>query len=243
MEPWLLLILSPFAGSFLGVLADRLPEGRDVLAARSRCAACGHVLGPADLVPILSWAWRRGRCGHCGAAIPLHLPLIEAGTMAGAALALALDPPGGALAGALVLWLLATLALADARHRRLPDVLTAALAVVALATALAAGHGGAALAGAAIGAGGFWLIRIAYRALRGREGLGMGDVKLMAGIGALHPLADLPLVVALGAGLGLAWALAAHRGRPPAALALPFGSFLCAGSALVLVAGWLAPAL
>ena len=68
---------APFVGSFLGVIAERLPAGRPVLIARSACPACDHRLGARDLVPVLSWLFNRGRCRHCGAALGLFYPGIE----------------------------------------------------------------------------------------------------------------------------------------------------------------------
>ncbi len=79
MQPdWLLPVLAaPFVGSFLGLLIARLPVGGAVVLGRSACLACRHPLGPADLVPILSWLLRRGRCRHCGVAISALYPLVE----------------------------------------------------------------------------------------------------------------------------------------------------------------------
>ena len=204
---WLVMV-APFVGSFLGVLADRLPRGEDVIAAPSRCRACGRRLGWGELIPILSVVVQRGRCRGCGAALPPFLPLAEAGALAAAGLAVALA--GSAvemLASALWLWALLALALADLRHRVLPDALTLALVLFGLAVASASPGqdvAGAVLSGAA-GAGAFALLRLGYRHLRGREGMGLGDVKLMAGIGAALPLAVLPAVTLAAACGGLAW--------------------------------------
>lgn len=227
----LLLAVSPAVGSFLAVLADRLPRGEDVIARPSACRACGTRLGVADLVPVLSFAVRRGRCGHCGAAIPPFVLYTEMLAM-GAALAaviVARDPAQMALV-ALVLWLLVALAVSDLVWFRLPDALNAALFAAALVVAWSEDRLVYGLAGAALGAGSFLALRRGYRALRGREGLGQGDVKLMAGLGALLGPPDLPLMV-LGAALaGLAGA-ALTRGGLGAARALPFGAPLCAAAA------------
>lgn len=231
---WLLL-LSPFVGSFLGVLADRLPRGEDAIAAPSRCRACGRRLGWAELIPILSWMRQRGRCAGCGAAVPAWLPLIEAGAVLAAALAVVLAATAAeAAASAAWLWILLALAVADLRDRLLPDTLTLALVAAGLAVAWAApGQGLAgALLSAAAGAGAFALLRLGYRRLRGREGLGLGDVKLMAGIGAALPVAALPAVTLAAACGGLALALVVADWRVRGA-ELPFGAFLAGAAALV----------
>jgi leader peptidase (prepilin peptidase)/N-methyltransferase len=231
---WLLAV-APFVGSFLGVLADRLPRGEDVIAAPSRCRACGRRLGWGELIPILSFVVQRGRCRGCGAALPPFLPLAEAGALGLAGLAVALaGSVAEMLASALWLWALLALALADLRYRVLPDALTLALVLFGLAVASASPGqdvAGALLSGV-VGAGAFALLRLGYRHLRGREGMGPGDVKLMAGIGAALPLATLPAVTLAAACGGLALALVIADWRRGGA-ELPFGAFLAAGAALV----------
>lgn len=247
-EPLRLVVLlaGPAAGSFAALLAERLPRGEPVLLARSRCRACGARLGVAELVPILAYLVLGGRCRHCGAALPRQLIEAELAGLALGAAAAFLAPDGAAAVAALAfLACLLALALADLQCFRLPRPLTLALLPLGLALQFAGGApGGAAPAlwqgvlGAALGAGVFWLIGAAYLALRGRPGLGAGDVRLMGGIGAgLGPLA-LPWVALIGAGAGLALALlrAAVRGRRPRATArLPFGAFLAAAAAAVWV--------
>lgn len=251
----LMALLGAAAGSFAGVLADRLPRGEDVLVARSRCRSCGRALGPRDLVPVLSFAVSRGRCRTCGAAIPPWLLLMELAGAGLGMLALIAAPPGlPALAlTAAVLWCLLALAAADLLWFRLPDALTASLLALALAVAALQGGGmhptlAEAAITAAAASGVFWAIRAAYKALRGREGLGLGDVKLIAGLGALAGPPDLPLVVLLAA-LGaltsvLAGAAAAALRAPSPGRAearrhlaatrpLPFGAALAAAGALV----------
>jgi leader peptidase (prepilin peptidase)/N-methyltransferase len=79
------LVIAPFIGSFLGVLVHRLPSGRGVVAGRSACRQCGHVLGPLELVPLVSWLALRGRCRHCHATIGAFYLLIELAALAVAA--------------------------------------------------------------------------------------------------------------------------------------------------------------
>lgn len=243
----LLLILAPAIGSFLALLVDRLPRGEDVILSRSRCRDCGTALRPPDLVPLLSWPMLRGRCRHCRAAIPVETWGMELGALLLAVLALWVSgDPWQAVTTALVLWLLLALAVCDLRWMLLPDALTAALLASALGLAWAQHLLPEALIGAVAGAGSFWLIRIAYAVLRRREGLGLGDVKLMAGIGALTGVYHLPLLVLVAAGgallvvslLQVAWPLA--RGMRPALDAqgaLPFGTALCGAMMLLWLLG------
>ncbi|APZ54045.1 prepilin peptidase [Salipiger abyssi] len=231
------VLLGPFIGSFLGVLAERLPRGEDVVRRPSACRCCGARLGPADLVPILSFALRRGRCRHCAAPIPPWLLYTEILATGAACLAvLAGGTPAGIWYAALFLWLLIVLGMCDLMFFRLPDILTGALLVLTLVGAAIWEPGGLgpALIAAAAGAGSFLALRIGYRLLRRREGLGLGDVKLMAGLGAFAGLRDLPLLVLLAALAALGAALAGRLGRgrlPRGDLALPFGASLCAAAA------------
>ncbi|WP_150297507.1 prepilin peptidase [Salipiger aestuarii] len=233
------LLLAPCVGSFLAVLADRLPRGEDVVTRPSACRACGARLGPADLVPVLSFCLRRGHCGTCAAPIPSWLLYVEIAATGLAALAVAAG--GGAVqvwVSLLWLWLLLALGVADARAFRLPDVLVLALCAVAAAGMALVGAPiwpppGQALAGALLGSGAFLTLRLGYRALRGREGLGLGDVKLMAGLGAFAGPFDLPLVVLMAALGGLAGAVSWRRARLRRHLKLPFGSALCAAAGLL----------
>ncbi|PWJ15790.1 prepilin peptidase [Jannaschia seohaensis] len=231
----LLILAGPAIGSFLAVLVDRLPRGEDVVAARSRCRACGTVLSGRDLVPILSYLAARGRCRHCGAAIPGTTLLLEIGALGVAGLAV-LAGGGAAQMGlsALWLWLLLALAAADLTWMRLPDPLTALLLVVALGIALLPGGLGLgpALLGALLGSGAFLALRAGYARLRGREGLGLGDVKLMAGLGAFSGPLDLPLLTLIGAALALA-AVLLTRGPLEGTRPLPFGAALCAAGSLL----------
>lgn len=231
--PLLILLISPAVGSFLGVLADRLPRGESVIHPRSACRQCNTRLSAADLVPVLSYAWTRGRCRHCGAAVaPWHL-YIELTAIGLAAIAVAMG--GGTtdmLLQAALLWTLLALIATDLMWFRLPDPLTGTLLALALALSLRPGADpapAAALIGGCLGAGSFWLIRVAYRRLRGRDGLGLGDVKLMAGLGALSGPLLLPHLILLAALGALAAALlqrlsdreALNPTRP-----LPFGAAL-----------------
>lgn len=235
----LVVLIGPAIGSFLAVLADRLPRGEDILSRPSACRSCARRLRPVELIPILSFLLLRGRCRGCGAAIPawsLYCELAAGGL--GVLAVLAGGPAIWVWTTAVALWLLLGLTLTDLLWFRLPNPLTAALLAVALVRGAQMPGPGLwpALSGAVLGSGAFWGLRLAYLRLRGREGLGLGDVKLMAGLGALAGpflLPHLVLFAALGT-LALAW-----LGRNGAALhaqtRLPFGAGLAISGAFVIL--------
>lgn len=240
---WLLVTagLGPLVGSFVGLLSVRLPQGRPVGVARSACAACGRRLGPAELIPVLSFVALRGRCRACRAAIPRRYPAIELGCLAIGAWAAAVHPGAPALLTALLGWGLLFIAVIDAEHLWLPDRLTLPLTGAGLA--IAAAEGGEALTARAIGAGAGWLLLAGlaalYARLRGREGLGAGDARLLAASGAWVGWTGLPsvLVWASLAGLSLAAARTLTRGPPRADEPLPFGTYLALGTWLTWLYG------
>ena len=231
------LLLAPFVGSFLGVLIARLPHGRPVALARSACDHCGTPLAARDLVPLLSYAALRGRCRTCAGPIaPFHWHVELAATaVAASALAGGTDPTLLWLNCAFG-WALLALAWIDWDRFLLPDILTlplipaGLLATSWLEPEMATDHALAAVLGYAALRG----LALLYRAIRRREGLGEGDAKLLAALGAWVGLANLPLVVLVAALAGLAAAgLMALRGAElRATTVLPFGPFLA-------LAGWL----
>ena len=229
-------VLAPVAGSFLSTLVTRAPDLRSALVGRSRCDACGATPGAVDLVPILGWVALRGRCRQCGARIDPAHPAMEFGCLALALWAgTVFSGPALGLA-CLFGWLLLTLGLIDLRTGLLPDPLVLALAAGGIGQAILVPDSlGDRLAGAALGGGTLALVAFAYARLRGREGLGQGDVKLVAALGLWVGLEGLPATI-LGASLaGLAIAgVRALAGRAPGRdEEMPFGPCLAA-------AGWLA---
>ena len=241
---WALLALSPIVGSFVGVVIRRLPDEVPFAGGRSVCEACGIVLQARDLVPLASWLASRGRCRHCGAPLGWFYPSVELAAVAIALISLAIDTGLDAWLDALFgFWLLA-LGWIDLRRWILPDVLTLPLIVAGLVAAAIWAPDD--LVDRAIGAvGGYvglWLVGWAYRRWRGREGLGGGDAKLLAGIGSWTGAIGLPSVVFGGAALALvvaaAMALAGHAMRRDSAL--PFGPFLALTGWLVWLFGPLA---
>jgi leader peptidase (prepilin peptidase)/N-methyltransferase len=231
----LAFVLGAAIGSFLATILVRWPQGRSVVAGRSACDKCGKTLEARDLVPILSWSLARGRCRHCGTRIDRRHLAAEAGAAMIGITAFLAHPMPMAAVTAVFGWWLFLLAALDVEHEWLPDRLTWPL----LAAGLAAGWGGfgppvdSRVLGAVAGFASLFLIGALYRALRGREGLGGGDPKLFAAIGAWLGPMHLPFVL-VGAGLiGLAALLAKRlRGEKVAATdRLPLG-------ALMAVAAW-----
>jgi leader peptidase (prepilin peptidase) / N-methyltransferase len=224
-------------GSFLNVVAYRLPRGESLSHPRSRCPGCETPIRPYDNVPILSWLLLRGRCRSCGIPISARYPLVEAAT--GALCALVVIAEGAdqdALLGLALVLLLVPVALIDLDHRIIPNKLMLVGAVVAPAILLATApddlleHALAALA-----AGGFFLLA----ALAYPRGMGMGDVKLAAVLGlflgrAVGPAIFLALVTGTLVGAAVIARKGAREGRKTA---VPFGPFLALGGVVALFAG------
>ena len=223
------------------MLATRLPAGRRIAWDRSICDHCGHKLGAADLVPIASWLAARGRCRYCGAAVtPLYLAL-ELGAL-GIAIWAATVSEGWVLWASCALgWCLLALAAIDLRDGLLPNALTLPLVPFGLAVAYFEDpaslwpHTIGALAGFVV----FAATRALYRRLRGREGLGFGDVKLLTAAGAFISWEGLPSVVLIAAIAGLVAILVSSLLGRKVALdqRVPFGPALCLGLWLVWLYG------
>ncbi len=241
MNGLLPLLLSPFIGSFLGVVIRRLPLGLPITLARSACEGCGRALPARDLMPLLSFAALRGRCRFCRAGIARFHVWIELAAIGVAGWAMLRTADLELLwANCALGWSLLTLAWIDWDHLRLPDVITLPLVVLGLLAtwwlepdaltdhALAAAAGYLAFRGVA------W----AYLVLRRREGLGQGDAKLLAAAGAWVGLAGLPTVV-LGAAVIALVATLAQRlfQRHAADTPIPLGPYLALATWLVRLYG------
>lgn len=241
------IIAAPFIGSFLGVLVRRLPAGMPVAWARSACPHCDRRLSAADLIPVASWLLSGGRCRYCATPLGMFYPGIEIAALGVAVWAAAsLPDPLLIWAGCLLGWSLLAAATIDSRHLILPDILVLPLipAGVLLHAWIMPGRWTDHLAGALIGFALFAVISVAYRGLRRREGLGLGDAKLLAAAGAWVGWAGLPSVVLLGAVFGLATALVLRMtGRNVGRVTeLPFGPALALAFWLVWLYGPLVPA-
>jgi leader peptidase (prepilin peptidase)/N-methyltransferase len=225
------------AGSFLNVVAWRLPRGESLVLPGSHCPGCDHPVRPYDNVPVVSWLVLRGRCRDCAAPISARYPLVEALTAALAAgVVLTNDGLHDVLLGLMLIALLVPVALIDLDHRIIPNRLTALGALAALAIGLATDPSGVPeqlIAGAA--AGGLLLAA----ALARPGGMGMGDVKLAGMLGLfLGREAAVALLVALLAGTLVGIVVMARKGAAEGRrTAIPFGPFLALGGAVALFAG------
>ena len=239
-------VVGAAVGSFIGAALVRLPEGRSVVRGRSACDACGAALSVVELVPLVSFALQRGKCRRCGAGIdPWQFAAEAGGALIGVAAALAAGGDWAMVWAALLGWQLLLLAMLDLRHFWLPNRLTALLAVSGLAHGLWL-YGVQAdllfemLAGGALGFSGLTVVALTYRRLRGREGLGAGDAKLLGAIGLW--VGPVGVIATLLGGSLIALAAAAAllvAGRNIGAqTALPLGSALAlAGWMVALLAG------
>jgi leader peptidase (prepilin peptidase) / N-methyltransferase len=224
-------------GSFLNVVAYRLPRGESLLRPGSHCPSCDTPIAPYDNIPVLSWLLLRGRCRHCGAGITARYPAVELATgLLYALVVLAKDDPVGIALGLLLVTALVPITLIDLDLRLIPNRITlpAALAAVVAGVVLDLGHVPEQLiAGAA--AGGFFLAAaVAYP-----RGMGMGDVKLAGTMGlflgrAVAPALFAALIGGVVVGAGIIAVKGAREGRRTA---VPFGPFLALGAVVGLVVG------
>lgn len=235
-----LAVAGLLVGSFLNVCIYRVPRRESIAWPASRCTDCGRHLTWYENVPVLSWLLLRGRCRTCGTAISPMYPLVELTTAV-------LFAGGGMLYGPS--WLLAVrlvfgcglivLFAIDLRHRVLPDVITLpGIAVGIVASCFLPPGWLSSLIGLVAGGGVLLAIAEAYYRVRGQQGLGMGDVKMLAMVGAFlgWPLMLLTLVFASFAGSIVGVSLIAS-GRGNLQVALPFGTFLAVGAIFAAAAG------
>lgn len=243
-------IFGLIAGSFLNVVIFRGPSQwglidgspRGTLAApRSYCPACTNPIPAFRLIPVVSFLLQQGRCANCGAAISMRYPIVEAlGALTALASLAAFGPTSAAAAAAIFGFALIALAFIDLETGFLPDAITLPLILAGLG-ANAAGLF-VPIRDAAIGTAAAYLafrgIGIAFEKLRGKEGLGQGDAKLLAAIGAWGGWAPLPLVVGIGAVATLGYyGVRVLFKKIPKNKEIPFGPGLCAAGFLVLLSG------
>lgn len=257
----LAVLLGLIVGSFLNVVVYRLPlmmerewraqcaellgqpasdAGQPALSLwgpRSRCPHCGHLITAAENIPLLSYVLQRGRCAHCGAGIGIQYPLVEASSGILAGIVAWRFGFGWPAAAALIFtWMLLAASIIDFRQQLLPDDLILPLLWLGLAAALFGLFADlpSAVVGAMAGYLSLWSVYQIFRLLTGKEGMGHGDFKLLAALGAWtgwHYLVTIVLLSSLvGAVFGLALILFRGRDRQ---VPMPFGPFLA-------TAGWIA---
>ena len=257
----LIFLFSLMIGSFLNVVIHRLPimlerewqaeyrsyfapdeeatapERYNLMVPRSACPHCGHAITALENIPLLSWLWLKGRCRDCQAPISARYPLVELLTaLLSVAVAMVITPGWGTLAALLLTWVLVALTFIDLDKMLLPDQLTLPLLWLGL---LLNTQGtfvdlSDAVIGAAAGYLVLWTLYWTFKLLTGKEGMGYGDFKLLAALGAWLGWQALPLILilasAVGALVGISLLLLRRhqQGHP-----IPFGPYLA-------TAGWIA---
>jgi leader peptidase (prepilin peptidase)/N-methyltransferase len=256
-------VVGLLVGSFLNVVIHRLPRmmERDwrlhcaelrgeelpeeqpfsLVWPRSRCPACRHAITAMENVPVLSWLYLRGQCSACHASISPRYPLVE--TISGLSCAFAAFHFGygwAALGAMLLIWCLVALTCIDFDTQLLPDAITLPLLWAGLLFNLFATYTDlqSAVIGAVAGYLSLWLVYWAFKLITGKEGMGYGDFKLLAALGAWLGWEMLPLTILLssllGAVVGIALIVVAKRGRN---VPIPFGPYLATAGVLALFWG------
>ncbi len=252
-----------FVGSFLNVVIHRLPqimerewhtqaaelrgeaspqnERFNLATPRSRCSHCGHMISALENIPVVSYVVLRGRCRHCGANIGKRYPRVELLSAALSGYAAWHFGFGLAAAGALLfLWTMIALAFIDLDTQLLPDSLTLPLVWAGLVFNLGTTYTSlsSAVIGAVAGYLSLWSVYWLFKLLTGKEGMGYGDFKLLAAIGAWLGWQILPLTILLsslvGALVGIGLIVFARHGR---GVPIPFGPYLAAAGILALFWG------
>ena len=244
MTPAALILLGLFGlvvGSFLNVCIGRLPAGESIVSPGSRCPSCRTPIAWYDNVPVVSYLVLGGRCRRCRASISSRYPLTELATAVAfvlQGLAVGADPP---LLGVRLLFTAALIALfgTDLETQRLPNVITLPGIVVGALVSLFLPPGITnSLLGIACGGGILWLVRAGWKRATGVDGMGLGDVKMLAMIGAFLGWRQVWLVLFLSSLIGaLVGALLLVAGRRSWQTRLPFGTFLAAAAFVASLSG------
>jgi leader peptidase (prepilin peptidase)/N-methyltransferase len=224
-------------GSFVSVVAHRVPRGESIVGPRSRCPACGAQIAAYDNVPVVSWLLLRGRARCCGAAISPRYPLVELalGALYAATVLVLWGEPGEVALGLVFVTILAAVTLTDLERRVIPNkiLLAGGIAAVVITVATDAGSLPERVVAAAAAGGLLLAAALAYP-----RGMGLGDVKLAAVMGFFLGRAVAPaLLIALLAGSLVGLAMIARHGAAARKQAIPFGPFLAFGGVVGLLAG------
>jgi len=227
-------------GSFLNVCIYRIPLGQSIVHPPSRCTGCGQALRWHHNVPVASWLLLRGRCAFCGAGISARYPAVELLTGVVFALHALVFEPGPLLLVRLAFAaVLIVLAFIDIDHRILPDSMTLTGIPLGVLAAVWLPPGWRdSLLGVVVGGGSLWLIAEAYYRWRKIEGMGMGDVKMLAMIGAVLGWRAVVVTLVLSSFSGaLVGVLMMSRAKDGMRYALPFGTFLSLGALVASLVG------
>ncbi len=231
----LAVVFGLMAGSFLNVVIHRLPRGQSVIKPRSACPACGRTIRWYENIPVLSYLFLGGRCAGCGERISLTYPAVE---FSGGLLALGVSRYFGFTLDALFLYafLMALLAITviDWRHRIIPDPISISFILAGVAWSFVTGRIDpvSSVLGAVAGGGGLYLIGRIYRLIRHAEGMGGGDVKLMAMIGAFVGVKLLLPVLLLASFFGSMYGVYLIKRGGGGKTYVAFGSFLAPAAAV-----------
>jgi leader peptidase (prepilin peptidase)/N-methyltransferase len=265
--PWFALGFGLCIGSFLNVVIHRLPKMMErewraecaelagqpapqepalsLVSPRSRCPNCGHAISALENIPLVSWAVLRGKCSSCGTKISARYPLVELLAGIGAAYsAWRFGPTAAALGAAAFVWFTIALAFIDQETGLLPDDLTLPLVWVGLLVNLSGGFVPLpeAVIGAVAGYLALWLVYWGFKLLTGKEGMGYGDFKMNAAVGAFLGWKMLPLVILLSSMVGLVFGalqMFAARGKWDAGFRFHFGPYIAIAALVALF--WGAP--
>jgi leader peptidase (prepilin peptidase)/N-methyltransferase len=241
LAPFFLFILGAMLGSFANVVIYRWPKKESVVFPRSQCSACHKQIAFYDNIPILSWFLLRGRCRHCGASFSFRYCFIE--ILMGSLYVLVfhfVGPSWLCLEYLIFLTGLVTASFIDIDHFLLPDVITIPGVIIGLIGAFLNPERELwdALMGVLFGGGFLWAIAHAYFLLRRQEGMGGGDIKLLAWIGAVLGWKAIPFVILaasiFGTILGLLLSAQNYKGLKTA---IPFGPYLALGALLYIFGG------
>lgn len=235
-----LFVFGAVVGSFLNVCIHRIPLGESVVSPRSRCPSCRMEIAAWDNVPLLSWLWLRGACRNCGTGIPFRYFLVELLT---GLLALGVFLRVGLGIDWVVLFVfvaaLLVVTFIDLDHRIIPDVISLPGIVIGFAASFLTGPGPwSSGLGILVGGGILWATAELYFRMRGEEGMGGGDVKLLAMMGAFLGWPAIPLILVLSSlagsviGITLMWWTGSGS-----KYAIPFGPFLAIGALVYVFAG------
>jgi leader peptidase (prepilin peptidase)/N-methyltransferase len=245
MLPYLIeafiLICGLCIGSFLNVCIYRLPASKSIVHPRSMCSNCGTLIASYDNIPILSYLWLKGRCRHCRTKISPRYPMVE---LLGGLFALSTYLKFGLTIEALIYYLffaaLIVVTFIDLDHRIIPDVIT----LPGIPICFAAGFAlptityKDALLGILIGGGSLYVIAWAYDRITKKEGMGGGDIKLLAMIGAIVGWQGVLFTIFVASLVGTLAGLAVMlQSRTGLKLAVPFGPFLSIGSITYIIFG------
>ena len=263
--PWAALVFGLMVGSFLNVVIHRLPKMMErewqeqcadlrgettpatkgiklgLATPRSRCPSCGHGITALENIPLVSYAWLGGRCSACGTRISPRYPVVElVSGVAAAYCAWRFGPTLAALGAMVFIWVILAARLIDFDTQYLPDSMTLPLLWLGLLLNL----GGtftdlrSAVIGAAAGYLSLWIVYWGFKLATGKEGMGFGDFKLLAAIGAWLGWTILPVVILLsslvGSVVGITLILVTRRGRD---VPIPFGPYLGAAGIIALFWG------